>query len=368
MECNKEEAFRAKRMAEKKMQGKDFLRARKIAIQAQKLYPQLENISQLIMVCDVHCSAENKVHGTEMDWYGILKVEPTADDLLIRKQSREFGLFLHPDKNKFPGAADAFKLIGEAQSVLLDQGKRWVYDMKCISAALNGAPKQANRPSNVQLPGNEISSVNENKQFQQATQSAETGSDSSRPTIWAACPFCSIRYQCYGDVLNKSIRCQTCGKSCIGNDISTLDVALHKSWSLLPVLKQTGDHNQAAAQVNEQINAENSTKMEVGENTVSSDAAQGSKPNERCADVSMNCNQKRKAEIPEPCVKMNEKKRKQVSEYNRSCNGSKQTFWTACPFCSTRFQFYRDVLNRNLCCQHCRKAFTAYEVIFPHFS
>lgn len=240
--------------------------------------------------------------------------------------------------------------------------------MKCISAAVNGAPKQANRPSNVQPLGHEVTSVNANKQFQQALQTAQTGSDSSRPTFWAACPFCSIRYQCCGDMLNKGIICQTCGKSCIGNDISTDNVALHKSWSLLPVLEQTGAHNQAAAKVDGQINAQNSAKLKVGEDTVSSDTPEGSKPNERCGDVSTNFNQKRKAEIPEPCGKMNEKKRMQVSESNKSCNSSRQTFWTACPFCSTRYQYYRNVLNRNLHCQNCRKAFTAYEVTYSHIS
>lgn len=38
---------------------------------------------------------------------------------------------LHPDKNKFPGAEAAFKLIGEANMILSDKGKRSVYDLKC---------------------------------------------------------------------------------------------------------------------------------------------------------------------------------------------------------------------------------------------
>ncbi|CBI26128.3 unnamed protein product, partial [Vitis vinifera] len=69
MDCNKEEAVRAKGLAEKKMQNKDFVGARKIAIKAQQLYPDLENISQMLTVCDVHCSAEHKLIGNEIDWY-----------------------------------------------------------------------------------------------------------------------------------------------------------------------------------------------------------------------------------------------------------------------------------------------------------
>ncbi|KAH7835958.1 hypothetical protein Vadar_031440 [Vaccinium darrowii] len=65
MDCNKEEAIRAKQIAENKMQNKDFSGARKIAIKVQQLYPDLENISQMIMVCDVHCASEHKVCGDD---------------------------------------------------------------------------------------------------------------------------------------------------------------------------------------------------------------------------------------------------------------------------------------------------------------
>ncbi|GAU30896.1 hypothetical protein TSUD_381100 [Trifolium subterraneum] len=70
MDCNKEEALRAKSIAEKKMESKDFIGARTIALKAQKLYPDLENIAQLLVVCDVHCSAEQKLLGNAkvVDW------------------------------------------------------------------------------------------------------------------------------------------------------------------------------------------------------------------------------------------------------------------------------------------------------------
>ncbi|KAJ1377141.1 hypothetical protein SESBI_49203 [Sesbania bispinosa] len=68
MDCNKEEALRAKDIAEKKMESRDFMGARKFALKAQQLYPDLENIAQMLVVCDVHCSAEMKLFGNEMDW------------------------------------------------------------------------------------------------------------------------------------------------------------------------------------------------------------------------------------------------------------------------------------------------------------
>jgi DnaJ-domain-containing protein 1 len=85
MECNREEALRAREIAVQKLGKKDFIGAQKIALKAQVLFPELENISQVLNVCNVHCAAEARVNG-EMDWYAILQVEPTADHASIRKQ------------------------------------------------------------------------------------------------------------------------------------------------------------------------------------------------------------------------------------------------------------------------------------------
>ncbi|GMI88834.1 hypothetical protein like AT3G04980 [Hibiscus trionum] len=130
MECNKDEAIRAMGIAQHKMQNHDFEGAKKFALKAQKLFPELENITQLLTLCDVHHCAKHKVYGSEMDWYGILQLERSADEGSVKKQYRKLALLLHPDKNKFAGADAAFKLIGEANAVLTDQTKRSRYDMK----------------------------------------------------------------------------------------------------------------------------------------------------------------------------------------------------------------------------------------------
>ncbi|PWA89231.1 DNAJ heat shock N-terminal domain-containing protein [Artemisia annua] len=73
-------------MAEKKMENKDFSTALKIAVKAQQLYPELENVSRMIVVCEVHISGEKKTHGTKKDWHGILKVEPSVDEATIKNK------------------------------------------------------------------------------------------------------------------------------------------------------------------------------------------------------------------------------------------------------------------------------------------
>ncbi|RXH80296.1 hypothetical protein DVH24_041443 [Malus domestica] len=223
MDCNKEEAIRAKVIAEKKMQSKDFVGARKIAIKAQQLYPDLENASQMLMVCDVHCSAE-KLFGTEMDWYGILQIDQTADEITIKKQYRKFALQLHPDKNKFSGAEAAFKLIGEAQRVLLDRDKRSMHDLKRkTSVSKTGVPhRPPHRASWNSNPGVQNNSrgnfTGVNLQSQQQQQPFPPGYSDARSTFWTACPFCSVKYQYYREVLLRSLRCQGCGKPFIAYD------------------------------------------------------------------------------------------------------------------------------------------------------
>lgn len=219
MDCNREEALRAKQIAEKKMENKEFSAALKIAQKAQQLYPELENISQLILVCEVHCSAEKKAYGSEKDWYSILKIDPSSDDLSIKKQYRKLALVLHPDKNKFSGSTDAFKLIGEAQRVLLDREKRILHDSKRRAySAQSWAPKPPNVHQHSWNPvfpqghsGNFAGGRSGGFQFQRPQSGVGSG---IRLTFWTVCPFCSVRYQFYrDDVLNKMIHCQSCKKS-----------------------------------------------------------------------------------------------------------------------------------------------------------
>ena len=239
MDCNKEEALRAKVISEKKMQSGDFIGARRIAQRAQQLFPDLENISQLLTVCDVHCSAQNKIYGTEMDWYGILKVEQAADDAIIKKQYRKLALLLHPDKNKFAGAEAAFKLIGEANRILSDQGKRSAYDMKYRVSLKHTAPKppphQLNRNSFVRkqygVQNNFPNVANPHGISLNPHQQTQPGLSDGQQTFWTCCPFCSIRYQYYRDIMNRVLRCQTCQKSFIAYDLGAQSVPPGATWS-----------------------------------------------------------------------------------------------------------------------------------------
>lgn len=63
------------------------------------------------------------------DYYEVLGVDKEAPDSDIRKAYKKLALQLHPDKNKAPGSAEAFKAIGNAVAVLTNPEKRKQYDL-----------------------------------------------------------------------------------------------------------------------------------------------------------------------------------------------------------------------------------------------
>ncbi|CBI15689.3 unnamed protein product, partial [Vitis vinifera] len=60
MECNKDEAIRAKGISERKMTEKDMAGARKFAMKAQNLYPGLDGLPQLLATIDVYRTTNPK--------------------------------------------------------------------------------------------------------------------------------------------------------------------------------------------------------------------------------------------------------------------------------------------------------------------
>ncbi|KAI9092505.1 hypothetical protein K1719_027633 [Acacia pycnantha] len=213
MECNKDEATRAKEIAERKFIAKDILGAKKFALKAQRLFPELEGISQMLATLDVYISADNKIIG-EADWYGILGADPRADDETIRKQYRKLALTLHPDKNKSIGADGAFKLISEAWSLLSDKAKKVVYDQKRktkvqkVSTKSSGASAHPGTNGNCNFTKTATSSA---KAHKHTTKPASTSTHKSKSnTFWTVCNRCKMQYEYLRVYLNLKLLCPNC--------------------------------------------------------------------------------------------------------------------------------------------------------------
>ncbi|XP_053306042.1 dnaJ homolog subfamily B member 12 [Spea bombifrons] len=75
------------------------------------------------------------------DYYEILGVTRDATEEDLKKSYRKLALKFHPDKNRAPGATEAFKAIGNAYAVLSNAEKRRQYDQfgeEKVSASRHG--------------------------------------------------------------------------------------------------------------------------------------------------------------------------------------------------------------------------------------
>ncbi|KAJ1271325.1 hypothetical protein BS78_06G120200 [Paspalum vaginatum] len=244
MECNKDEAQRAKGIAEKKFEARDLQGARKFALKAQTLFPGLEGIAQMIATFDIYLASEVKVAG-DKNWYSILSVSPNADDETIKKHYRKLVLQLHPDKNKSVGAEGAFQMVQEAYTVLSDKNKRAVFDQKRNVKTLQQRVAQSSKASAV--PGASNGFYNfaanaapapkptVNKQTAgsathapppHAPQPRPPSTPSSVPpaksnTFWTSCNKCKMNYEYLRVYLNHHLRCPSCREPFLAKEVPT---------------------------------------------------------------------------------------------------------------------------------------------------
>ncbi|GMN44444.1 hypothetical protein TIFTF001_013640 [Ficus carica] len=237
MECNKDEAARAREIAEKKFTEGNYAGAKKFALKAQNLFSGLEGLPQMLTTLDVYISAENKVSG-EADWYGVLGVNPSDDDDMIRKQYRKLALMLHPDKNKSIGAEGAFKLVSEAWSLLSDKGKRQAYNQK---RNLRGFQQKV--PTKT---GSQSAAPNSNG-FQQFTNNGtsnvrmqQSNAQTFPPappikkadTFWTICNRCRTHYEYLRIYLNHTLLCPNCHEAFMAVEKDPPSTAFKQSnWS-----------------------------------------------------------------------------------------------------------------------------------------
>ncbi|PIN11312.1 hypothetical protein CDL12_16093 [Handroanthus impetiginosus] len=230
MECNRDEAMRAKEIAERKFLVRDIKGAKKFALKAKNLYPELEGISQMLMTLEVYISAEEeKIHG-ESNWYGVLGVTPLADDETIRKQYRKLALLLHPDKNRSIGAEGAFQLVSQAWSLLSDKPKRMAYEQRYRAAfqPKKQATKEGPSPSPTQNGfynfANATASQTRTPKGNISKKNPSSGPCPSRKkerqTFWTVCHRCKMQYEYLRMYLNHNLLCPNCHEAYFAVEIA----------------------------------------------------------------------------------------------------------------------------------------------------
>ncbi|VVB09003.1 unnamed protein product [Arabis nemorensis] len=224
MECNKEVATRAREMAERKFLANDISGARKFAVKAQFLYPDLDGISKMVATFDVHLSARNIING-EIDYYGVLGLNPEADDQTVRKRYRKLAVMLHPDRNKSIGAEEAFKFLSQAWVVFSDKAKRADYDLKRNMGLYEARGASSSKPANngfqkVAKTSSNTTKVKSSKRgikrasdaSAAATTSASGHKTTAEATFWTVCRTCRTQYEYHRVYLNQNLLCPNCRK------------------------------------------------------------------------------------------------------------------------------------------------------------
>lgn len=214
MECNKDEATKAKEIAESKFAAKDIYGAMRFALKAQHLYPDLEGIPQMITTFDVYIAAKNRING-EANLYCILGVDPLVDDDILRKQYRKLALILHPDKNKSIGADGGLNLISRAWSLLSDKTQWVAYDAKIIAKSRKVSTEvgSSSAHTGANFNYNFTKTTTSGARTQNTTAKEHASTSSHKPkahSFWTVCHRCKVRYEYLRVYLNLKLRCRYC--------------------------------------------------------------------------------------------------------------------------------------------------------------
>uniref|UniRef100_A0A0D9V144 DUF3444 domain-containing protein n=1 Tax=Leersia perrieri TaxID=77586 RepID=A0A0D9V144_9ORYZ len=174
MESNRDEALKARDIAVKKMENKDFDGAKRMALKAQRIFPGIENISQILTVCE-----------------GAQPAQATQP-----KQHKQPPLAKQPKHSTQPVQATQ----QSAQPMQATQTKHATQSTKYTEPT-------------------EKTDVNR-------TRNAKAGNGSSVPppsagdAFWTICTHCQTKYQYYSNVLNLYVCCQSCKKNFLAHRLN----------------------------------------------------------------------------------------------------------------------------------------------------
>ncbi|XP_054788958.1 uncharacterized protein LOC129294565 isoform X2 [Prosopis cineraria] len=185
MECNKDEAVRAKELAERKFSEREYADAKKLAVKALNLCPALD----------------------------------------VRNHYRKLALTLHPDKNKSLGAEGAFKLVSEAWSMLSDKARRQAYNQNRSLKGFQHSASDHGRTQSEASCRNGFNNFNKNE-----TTNVRNGNNNTRrqptsapppkaSTFWTICNQCKTHYEYLKIYLNHTLICPTCNEHFLAEDM-----------------------------------------------------------------------------------------------------------------------------------------------------
>ncbi|CAH2079518.1 unnamed protein product [Thlaspi arvense] len=196
MEAYREEALKAKHIAERRFAEKDFTGARSYALRARSLYPDLEGLSQMVTTYEVYIASQGRRSSGEIDYYAVLGLKPSAGKREVKKQYKKMAVLLHPDKNKCLGANGAFQIISEAWTFLSNEFKKSTFYYK-----------------RKKLMDSMVVQKNSSTEYAPGTAGFDCCppvSSERHDTFWTVCTSCKVQYEYLRKYVNKRLSCKNC--------------------------------------------------------------------------------------------------------------------------------------------------------------
>ncbi|KAK9713977.1 hypothetical protein RND81_06G062800 [Saponaria officinalis] len=192
------ESERLLSIAEKLLHSRDLTGAREFALLAQESDSLLEDSDQILAIADVLLASEKRVDNNRhnLDWFSILQTDRRSEPDQIKKNYRRLALLLHPEKNRYPLADAAFKLVTDAWAAVSDPSRAAAPPPRVAAAVVN---------------------------------------------FWTTCPYCYVLYE-YPRVYKECcVRCQNCERAFHAVAISSLPPlvpgkeAYYCCWGFFPL-------------------------------------------------------------------------------------------------------------------------------------
>ncbi|KAL1817636.1 hypothetical protein ACET3Z_020210 [Daucus carota] len=221
------EAERLLGISEKFLTNRDLSSSRDFAVLAQETAPLLDGSDQILAITDVLLAADTKKINGRNNWYAILQLERKSDNLDdIKKQYRRLALLLHPDKNKFPLANEAFQLVADAWGVLSDSGRKGVFDHEY--GVFTRVNLVANRKGN-------------QEKGYKGKGSGGGGNAGETRNFWTMCPYCYNLYEYPRVYKDCCLKCGNCKRAMHASEIGNLPPvvqgqdAYYCCWGFFPM-------------------------------------------------------------------------------------------------------------------------------------
>lgn len=190
--------------ATKLLSARDFIGAKRLAelVLDYSTVSSDDRADQILAISDVLIADQNRytTSGNVPDYYAVLQIPRNGfEESLLKRNYRRLSLLLHPDRNRFPGSDDAFRVLTDAYSVMSDPVRRSEVDS--IFAGFSG----------------------------------------QEGTFWTVCKFCLHAHLYSRAYLNQMLKCQNCKKAFEATEVGTPPTVVpgtdkyHAIWGFFPI-------------------------------------------------------------------------------------------------------------------------------------